>query len=130
MTRINYESTPHEMQRYPTVGDYFYDRNGTLQVRVSEMGNEDYEFLVAIHELVEWYLVTKRKIPLEKIDEFDISFEQLRKMMPAIIGDQEPGDMVSAPYYNEHQFATKLEKFLAAEMGVDWEKYNDCVESL
>ena len=58
--RIVIETIPHDKHRYETVGDYWYDDMGTLQVRVSDMGNEFYEKMVVIHELIEEAL-TKQK---------------------------------------------------------------------
>ena len=34
--KINIETIPHGDQRYPTVGDYWDDSDGVVQVRVSE----------------------------------------------------------------------------------------------
>ena len=48
--KINIETISHGQQRYPTPGDYWYDEEGTLQVRISDLGNELYEKMIAIHE--------------------------------------------------------------------------------
>ena len=55
------------------------------------------------------------------IDSFDIQYEKSR-----VLGDttSEPGNDPAAPYYREHKFATKLEKLLAEEIGVDWDEYS------
>lgn len=123
--RIHIQSIPFEEHRYPTCGDY-WDKDGVTEIRVSQM-DPDYEFLVAMHELIEYYLVKKRGIAIETIDDFDRSFEIIRKLHPETIGDQEPGDMISAPYFNEHRFATKIEKLIAEELGVDWNKYEESI---
>lgn len=118
----------HEKQRYPTVGDWITDNPNVpaFSVMVSGMGNTDYEFLVALHEQIELYLCWKRGITQDNVDAFDIAYEERRGS-----GDvSEPGDDPSAPYYREHQFATKIEKLMAEEMGVDWEQYNTTVEEL
>ena len=126
MLNIDIKTIPRKDQRYETVGDYYESTadDGLQHVRVSDMGNSDYELLVAIHELVEWYLTAKRGIKPEDIDDFDIKFEALRSTAPEVIGDQEPGHMVSAPYHKEHVTAERIERILAAELGVDWEAYN------
>ena len=128
--KIIIETIPHKEQLYPTVGDWRWDDLGQLQIKVSDMGDWRYEFLVALHELVETMLCRQRDISPALVDEFDIAFEELREKLPEVIGDMEPGDMTSAPYYREHQFATRLEKQLAAELGVDWNNYNLTVEKL
>ncbi len=120
------ESSPHETQRYPTVGDY-WDENGTDHIRVSSMKDWRYEILVAVHEMIELSLVRQRGIAEESITDFDISFEKSREDR-LVIG--EPGDHPQAPYRKEHFFATNVERLLAAELGVDWFEYEHYVDNL
>jgi hypothetical protein len=124
MLKINVQTIDHDEQRYPTSGDYWEDDDGTLQVRISEVGDRRYEFLVAMHELIEFELCRLRGIAEPVITAFDVQFEKeieegLRDL------DEQPGDDPSAPYHREHVFATKLERMLAEEMGVDWDEYDD-----
>lgn len=108
----------HDQQFYPTVGDWIFD-DGDLHVMVSRMA-EDYTFLVAIHEMIEAYLCYKRGIAEEVVTQFDSDF----------IGIGEPGDSPDAPYREEHFFATTIERLIAAELGVDWEAYDEAVREL
>lgn len=120
------KSIPHNQQRYETVGDYWLDQDGATQFRVSDMGNEDYHLLVAIHELVEEYLTRKRGIKESDIKAFDEDFEAKR-----IEGNtDEPGDDLAAPYRKEHCFSENIERQIALELGVDWAEYTRVVESL
>lgn len=121
--RIIVETIPHGDQRYETVGDYQTAENGDMTVLVSEMGNSDYEFLVAIHELVEATLCRKRGITDEAITAFDVEFEGQRA--PGDI--REPGDDRNAPYKNEHCLATAVERMCCAALGVSWEDYEAAV---
>lgn len=124
--KISILTIPHSSHRYPTVGDYQDHPDKSRSVRVSDMGNEDYEFLVAIHELIEQHLCLKRFITEEKITAFDVKFEKNRQP-----GDtMEPGDAIGAPYRLEHQFATKIEREIAGELGVNWDEYSKVVDSL
>jgi hypothetical protein len=41
----------------------------------------------------------------------------------AFKGEGEPGDDRSAPYYKQHQIATRMERQMAYEMGIDWNEY-------
>jgi len=109
---------PHKQQRYDTVGNYYQDIFGTNFI-VSKM-DSDAEFLVLIHELVEWYLTQKRGIKIKDIDRFDMKFK----------GEGEPGDDKDSPYRKEHRFATRIEKILAKELGVNWDKYDKMVSNL
>jgi hypothetical protein len=124
--KIQLRTIPHSEQRYDTCGDWEFLKDGSIRVSVSDMGNEDYAFLVAIHEAVEVWLCQKRGITQEDVDSFDIAYEANRPK-----GDmREPGDHPSAPYRREHQFATKIERQLAKELSVNWEQYDAVVESL
>ena len=124
-------SIPHKSQRYETVGDWkthTYDGPGTLSLtaKVSEMKNWRYEALVGIHELVEGLLCFSRDIKEEDVTAFDETFEANR-----VAGDErEPGDQPEAPYHKEHTFATKIEKMLAEELGVDWAAYEAAINAL
>lgn len=128
--KITIETIPHKSQAYETVGDWYWDEFGNLEIKVSEMGDWRYEFLVALHEMVEVMLCRQHDIGQEAITDFDIKFESLRDSFPKIIGQQEPGDMVSAPYHEEHVIATGIERRIAVELAVNWKKYNDTVEGL
>ena len=124
--KICIETIDHNAQRYNTVGDYWVDLAGVVQIRVSNLPDQTYEQLIVLHELIELFLVQARGIPLSKIDEFDVRFEANRKN-----GNfDEPGDDPKAPYKQEHLIATGIEKILAAQLGVDWKTYDQAVNDL
>ncbi len=132
MLKINIETIPHNEQRYPTVGDWWFrdgiDDGKILEIRVSEMNNWKYEFLVAMHEAIETMLCLDRGISEESVSDFDIQFEKEREQGQH--GDEEPGDDPKAPYQKEHFFATNLERQMALELGVDWNTYDNVVVDL
>ena len=113
MRNISIKVIPHKKQRYDTSGDYWIDKRGTIQIRISKAKNWRYEALLLMHELAEMFLCMERGISFKKIDLFDIQFQ----------GDGEPGDDPKAPYHREHRWASRLERMFAAELGVNWEKY-------
>jgi hypothetical protein len=43
---------------------------------------------------------------------------------------EEPGSDLRAPYYQEHLFATFVEKMIAIQLGVNWEEYCRRLEKL
>ena len=51
--RIHVEAIPHTQQRYETMGDWWWDPDDTLQMRVSTLPDWRYSMLIAIHELIE-----------------------------------------------------------------------------
>jgi hypothetical protein len=123
--QYNIKVIPHEDQRYETVGDYFID-DGITYIRVSDMGNDDYAFLVILHEMIEQYLCLKRGIKEEDITSFDIEFESKRQE-----GNyDEPGDDIDAPYQNEHLIATGVEKILCGLLNIKWSDYDKTVINL
>ena len=120
----------------------------TLFVQVSKFGDWRYEFLVGIHEAIEAGLCKLHDVKGEDVDAFDIAFEDLRDRMTKKLsvheGDflndlrgieswrllrsninAEPGDCHLAPYYEQHQVATGIERILAAMLGVSWTAYEE-----
>lgn len=126
LSMINIGIIPHSEHRYETVGDYWYPQSFRMELRVSDMQNEDFEFLVMIHELVESHLCRKRGIPEPIIKAFDEAFEAKRE----VGNEDEPGFDPLAPYFKEHTFATIIEAQIAEELGVDWDEYSKKVNSL
>jgi hypothetical protein len=123
---IKIDIIDHKKQRYDTVGDWYYDANGTLHIHVSKLADGRHEHLVAIHELVEALLCEEAGVDEEDVTAFDLVYEANRKA-----GDtSEPGDSVAAPYYKQHQIATGMEKILAAQMHVDWNSYERDINQL
>ena len=79
--------------------------------------------------MIEKELCRQRSISEPEITRFDVQFEEEREQ-GLHDPDEEPGDDLSAPYHREHVFATKLERMLAREMGVDWDAYEDFLVGL
>ena len=127
--KVKIETITHNKQRYDTVGDYQLMPDGEWYISVSETGNSKYDFLIAIHELIELYLTQFNGISEESIMDFDLYFEKKRQM--GFINDtDEPGFCSESPYRKEHTIATAIEMMLAAELGVDWKKYDDDINQL
>lgn len=117
---INIWAIPHNEQRYPTVGDYYKNEIDIWEILVSRT-NADQEFMIAVHELIEWYLTQKRGISEESITEFDTNAGK---------DSDDPGSMRSAPYHKEHMFATKIEKMLCKELKCSWDEYDNSLKKL
>lgn len=125
MIDIRIKSIPHNSQQYETVGDYWTNRDGSIEIRVSQLPLSDYELLIALHELIEYWLV-KNQISEDSINQFDKQFEASRQ--PG--NEDEPGDDPNATYRKQHLLATGVEKIIAAELGIDWKAYEAAVNSL
>jgi hypothetical protein len=118
-------SIPHSLQDYETVGNWrvrHLDGAFRLLVEVSEMSSPDYEFLVGLHELVEAYLCKHAGIIEAAVTAFDVQFDKDRGTEAEWAYD-EPGDAPEAPYHRQHVFASKIERMVADELGVDWARY-------
>jgi hypothetical protein len=123
--KIHIETIPHREQRYDTVGDWWLDEAGDLQIRVSDMsrgstGRRRMESLVAVHELIEALLCQFRGIADEDVTAFDTAFVPSPE-------NAEPGDDPLAPYREEHFFATTIERLLSTELRVDWLDYENAL---
>jgi len=128
---IDIQTIPHNEQRYETCGDWWFDKkHEVLFIRVSELNNPKYESLIALHELVEALMCEDKKISETDVTEFDKNFEMLREIFPRIIGQQEPGDMISAPYHDAHKKASQMEATLADFLNVNFEDYEKAVNNL
>lgn len=126
-TKYILEVISPDKQRYDTPGDWI---PGTpAKIVSSKLGNEDFEFLIMLHELIEYQLCKKKGITDEMVVEFDKKFEEDRKK--GLHSEmEEPGNSSLAPYRDEHVFATKLEKMMSKKMSVDWKKYNEAVHGM
>ena len=110
MKRIVIEFIPHSEQRYDTLGDWIVDADGNLTIRASEDAGEDQAFLVALHELVEFWLCRKEGVSQEAVDDWDRSF-----IAPADDPGAEPGDW--GPYQVQHRRACLVEFLVASFLG-------------
>jgi hypothetical protein len=111
--KIVIETIPHDKHRYPTIGDWWTDAEGTRQIRVSELSDFRYALLVAVHELVEQALCQARGISEQQVTNFDKDHLEL----------DEPGESPRAPYHREHVTAENIERLLAQELDVNWQRY-------
>lgn len=118
MNNGNWKTIPHDQQRYETIGDYWTE-GGCLQVRISSMGNSDYEFLVLLHEIIEKQIARKLGISEQTIDAWDLAHED----------EEEPGAMPECPYREAHMIAEAIERVLATKLGIDWEHYDKTVKA-
>jgi hypothetical protein len=120
----------HNEQAYETCGNYWWENDKKiLQIRVSDT-NSHYNFLIAVHELIEAYLAECKGIKEEDITKFDIEFEKMREQYPLLVGNDEPGDHDKAPYNIEHIISSKIEKWLVDNMELNWKDYEDTINSL
>lgn len=116
---IKIEVIPHKEQRYDTVGDWQFIGDDLL-IRVSDLNDERYNFLIGIHEAIEAMLCKAFGISQEVVDHWDMSHLDVK----------EPGNILEAPYYQQHLMATIVERILSIGLDVDWNEYEEAIERL
>jgi hypothetical protein len=124
--KISVVLIPHVEQRYPTCGDWTYDKEG-LKVSVSDCSDPRVDACIAVHEIVEALICKFKGVTQQMVDRFDMEYEEERKMGRV---NGEPGDDRDAPYYSAHQVATAVERLLAREIYLNWEEYEKKVGNL
>lgn len=145
---IDFKVIPHSEQRYDTIGDWAWCEDpstcpfqgnygdGTLHIRVSDLGDPRYSLLVFYHELGEALMCRQEGVTQEQVDKFDMEYEKAREnanLEAAPCGcpfQDEPGDDIHAPYHPYHVAATDAERAMARVLQVSWEDYADAVEKL
>jgi len=127
---IHIKTIPTDKMRIiGSVGDYWYDTEGVLQIRVVELGDEFMEKSIAAHELLEEALTKKRGLPEPEIQAFD-EYHEHRIKMGLVSQDSEAGHDPNCPYRSEHCFAESVEMGMFAMAGVSWAEYENKINSI
>lgn len=121
MDEISVHIIPHRNQKYSTCGDY-WELGERWDVRISKTEDWRHSYLVLIHELTEMALTKNDGVNWDDIDKFDMEGDG--KDHP------DPGTLKSAPYHKQHLLATVIERRLAKMLNVDWDEYNEALDSL
>ena len=117
---ITISCIPHEKQRYPTTGDWLFTRAGDLTISVSDTGVQHYNFLLALHEMIEAYLCKAAGISGSVVDNWDL----------AHLDSKNPGGLPGCPYAKQHEIAELIEYLVAKKLDVDWKTYEEALEKL
>lgn len=116
-------STTKGLQRNDGIGDYFEGVDGSWTIIATEMKEPQHAELILLHELIEVMLIRLAGIPEPVIDAFDAYFEVKRKHGLAK-PDDEPGDDPTAPYHEQHQAATRIERMMCEDgFKLSWDEY-------
>lgn len=118
-------TVPQSFQEYRTAGNYAWTDSGILVIFVTECGVEAYENAIFIHEFFEANVCKSKGISNDDITAFDNEFEK----DPKHILD-EPGDEPDAPYRDEHNLATAVERMFIGACSLSWKEYDEAVDKL
>lgn len=147
---------PQSQQRYRTVGDWTitkHDTHGwllglsptasTIRVTVSETGSWRYNFLLALHESVEAWLCRRHGVTQAMVDTWDtVEWLTIKVMVQHFkyhdedgqcrqaLDNDEPGDWPDAPYHLEHMDASRVERWAARLLLVNWRAYEARLDAL
>lgn len=124
ITRITIEFISHAKQRYDTIGDWRI--NGTeLNIFITRLPEhqQDSANAVAVHELSEALLCYACGIETKDVDRFDLAWSEHD-------GLTEPGDDPLAPYYDQHQTATLIERIFIDALGLRWHEHDAAVAGI
>jgi hypothetical protein len=117
------EFVPKSKIRNDGVGDYFTQLD-RLIIRAVKLPDIRYSILIALHELLEFVLISNDNIKESDVDKFDAEVE-------AGDGDKsDPGNLSDAPYRKHHRFSENMERLLAHELDINWNEYDRVVTNL
>ena len=123
--KITIETKPHKEILNNQVGDYQENENEII-ITVADIGNKKLSFLIAIHELVELFMINDSDITIKQVEDWDAMYEYQRKD-----GDfSEAGDHPKCPYRRFHFAATNVERIVADLLNVSWSDYENKINSL
>ena len=112
--KIITEVVPLESQRYETLGDYYLEED-RLNFKITDTGNNTYNKLILIHELVEELMTSYRGIREGEILQWDLKHDD----------SNDPGREPGCPYRNEHLFAEMVERMICHQLEIDWNEYEE-----
>jgi hypothetical protein len=122
MKDIRIKTIPADKQRYPTAGDYWHE-DDSIEFRITKQRDEDSEFLVAVHELVEEYLTRRKGIKEQDVLAYDLFWE--KRHAKGLTKAEEPGEEEDCIYREQHVVAVIIEGLLSIEMGIDFNDHNE-----
>ena len=120
--KILIEVIPHNEQRLGGEGDWIWEGEN-LRVRVSDMKDWKYNFLLARHEMDEAVLCRNAGITTDMVDQDELK-----------AGDNDdPDSLTGYPgscYQQQHNDALVAEWIMARNLGVKWEDYGEAFHKL
>lgn len=115
--KLNIRTVPQCEHRFTTIGDW-WERDGTLEVRISYLPDWRWQIGVLVHELVEWIYCKRRGITSDECDRFDRFYEEQyrSKVIPV---EKEAGYDKRCPYHRGHVWGDRIAWLVEWLLGVD-----------
>lgn len=129
---INIKVIPHKDQVCGITGEWYTDKKGTVQIRVSQMGDLRAEAMHIVHEVVEWAASIINPLTMDDTLTDAQDKEFLRKREEGILpeGHEEPGFGPDCLYGPGHHLGTAVEMILAQYYGINWIDYDNHVRAI
>jgi hypothetical protein len=113
--KIEVNVKPLSAMRYKTLGDFFYDKDGTLVIETADIGNPLFNKLILIHEFIEQTLTEELEIDEPDIKAFDEAHPDA----------DDPGMLPDAIYADQHLLADAVERLMLSHLGIPYKNYED-----
>lgn len=125
---INILSIEQRDHRFTTIGDWWEDDAGILQIRITKMPWR-FEVAVLFHELIEFFICKADGIKTKECDEFDALFEREYEsgIWPKSV---EAGFDKRCPYRKGHVWGSRFERVTIWVLGASWREYCDFTDNL
>lgn len=93
---------------------HYYTEGGVIQFRVASMSNQNYEFLLTLHAIIEKMLGKNEGVTEQQIDAWYLAHEG----QPTVASEIE-----GCPFMEAARTADAITRVVAIKLGVDWEKF-------
>ena len=113
MKKIVIEVIPYKKMYMEYFGDFYWEKDGTLQIRVAQYPNEIQDVGTIVHEFLEAWKLKVKGVSVKDVEMFDKEHED----------HDDPGCLKDAPYHKEHMESLYIEKIICKQMGFDWNTY-------
>lgn len=123
------DTIAYEDQRYPTLGDWQFFKDGSLYITVAKCPDKRSEICIAVHELVEALLCQQDGVTQESVDAFDKDFE-MRRAAGLVPDRAEPGADEKCPCAKQHAVADIVERLVATNIGLSWNQHTETCDKV
>lgn len=90
---------------------------------------DNYKALKEFHEYAYAMLCREHKIDMDAVAVFEDSFERAKKEHPTLFApDEVAGTNIRAPHFKEWTTAERMKNFMALELGVSIEQYEQALK--
>lgn len=120
MKAIEIRTLDVKYQRHGSLSDWHQPYGMPMKILVSNLGDADFEFILAVRKLVEMHLCGKSGIPATVVDSWNDSHRNII----------DPGVMPDSPYRSAATKSFEVAALLGELLNVDWIKFEARMEEV